>query len=48
MNLLEVAQAVTINAETWQRTGDMDSFYVLIASLLLAFVAFFILMRWRS
>jgi hypothetical protein len=45
--ILEVALAINQKPESWQGSADMDSFYVLIASLLSAFVAFIILMRLR-
>jgi hypothetical protein len=41
----ETALAVTANPETWQGTADSNSLYVLIASLVLALIAFVILMR---
>lgn len=47
MSVLEAVPAIVDTAAPWQGAGDMDSFYVLIASLLLAFVAFVILMRIR-
>lgn len=47
MILLEVAAVAGAETEAWQGTADMDSLYVLIASLLLAFIAFVILMRVR-
>jgi hypothetical protein len=45
--LLEAALAVSQTPESWQGTADTDTLYILIASLLLAFVAFIILMRVR-
>lgn len=45
--MLETAVAVTDTAQTWQGTGDFDSLYVLIASMVLALIAFVILMRVR-
>jgi TctA family transporter len=45
--ILDAAQAINQKPGPWQGFADMDSFYVLIASLLLAFVAFIILMRLR-
>jgi len=45
--LLQTMLIANQNPESWQGTGDTDSLYVLIASLLLAFVAFVILMRVR-
>jgi hypothetical protein len=45
--LLEAALAVSQTPESWQGTADTDTLYILIASLLLAFVAFVILMRVR-
>ena len=45
--LLQVALAANEKPESWQGTADTDSLYVLIASLLLALVAFLILMRVR-
>ena len=47
MILLQAAGAVGNSSGTWQSSTDMDSFYVLVASLLLAFIAFVILMRVR-
>jgi hypothetical protein len=47
MILLETAIALGGKSETWQGTADMDSLYILLASLLLAFIAFVILMRVR-
>ena len=47
MVLLETATALADPPGTWQGSADMDSLYVLLASLLLAFVAFVILMRAR-
>ncbi len=47
MSLLEAAVTLNTKAETWQGSGDTDTFYILIASLVLAFVAFVILMRVR-
>jgi hypothetical protein len=47
MILLETAIALSDRSETWQDTPDTDSLYILIASLLLAFIAFVILMRVR-
>jgi hypothetical protein len=43
----ETALAVTANPETLQGTEDFNSLYVLIASLVLALIAFVILMRAR-
>ena len=45
--LLEATLVVNQQPETWQGTADTDSLYVLIASLVLAFAAFIILMRVR-
>jgi TctA family transporter len=45
--ILDAAQAINQQPGSWQGSADMDSFYVLIASLLLAFVALIILMRLR-
>jgi hypothetical protein len=47
MILIETALALNAKAETWQGTADTDSLYILIASLILAFIAFVILMRVR-
>ena len=47
MILLEAAPGVTIDAEAWLGKADTDSLYVLIVSLILAFIAFVILMRRR-
>ncbi|HWX13760.1 MAG TPA: hypothetical protein VNY06_02635 [Methylocella sp.] len=45
--LLEAAQGVTIDTEAWLGKADTDNLYVLIVSLILAFIAFVILMRRR-
>jgi hypothetical protein len=45
--LLEAALALNQMSEARQETADTDSLYVLIASLALALIAFFILMRVR-
>jgi hypothetical protein len=45
MILLETALDLHNQAEPWQGTADTDSLTILIASLLLAFIAFVILMR---
>jgi hypothetical protein len=45
--LLEAALVINQKPESWQGTADTDSLYVLIASLLVAFVAFIVLMRIR-
>jgi hypothetical protein len=42
-----MALAVTANPESWQGTADFNSLYILIASLVLALIAFIILMRAR-
>jgi hypothetical protein len=47
MILLETAITLGDKSKTWQGTPDTDSLYILIASLLLAFIAFVILMRVR-
>ena len=47
MILLETALDLHNQAEPWQATADTDSLTILIASLLLAFIAFIILMRVR-
>jgi hypothetical protein len=47
VTLLEAAIAVTDRGETWLGMPDADSLYILLASLLLAFIAFVILMRVR-
>jgi hypothetical protein len=47
MILLETALALNTQVASWAGTGDTDSLYILIASLLLAFIAFVILMRVR-
>ncbi len=47
MSLVEAAVTLSTKAETWQGSGDTDTLYILIASLVLAFVAFVILMRVR-
>ena len=47
MILLETALDLHNQAEPWQGTADTDSLTILIASLLLAFIAFVILMRVR-
>ena len=39
--------ATTVGSGSWQSSTDMDSFYVLLASLLLAFIALVILIRVR-
>ena len=45
--LLETALDLHNQAEPWQAAADTDSLTILIASLLLAFIAFVILMRVR-
>ncbi len=45
--LLQTMLVANQDPEPWQGTGDTDSLYILIASLLLAIVAFLILMRVR-
>jgi hypothetical protein len=47
MILLETALGLGDKAETWQGAVDTDTLYILIASLLLAFIVFVILMRLR-
>ena len=47
MSLFEAAVTLSNKAEAWQGSGDMDTLYILIASLALAVVAFVILMRVR-
>ena len=47
MILLEATIALGGESGTWQGTPYMDSLYILLASLLLAFIAFVILMRVR-
>ena len=47
MVLLEATIALGGKSGTWQGTPDTDSLYILLASLLLAFIAFVILMRVR-
>jgi hypothetical protein len=47
MSLLEAAVTLNTKTETWQGSGDTETFYILIASLALAFLAFVILMRVR-
>ena len=47
MILLETALDLHNQAKPWQATADTDSLTILIASLLLAFIAFVILMRVR-
>ena len=47
MILLETALALSDKPQDWQPTADTDSLYVLIGSLVLALVAFVILMRAR-
>ena len=47
MILLEAALALDAPAMAQQAADDTDSLIVLIASMLLAFIAFVILMRWR-
>jgi hypothetical protein len=47
VTFFETAIAVISNPETWQGTADSDSLYILIASLVLALIAFVILMRVR-
>jgi hypothetical protein len=47
VSFYETALAVTANPETWQGTADFNSLYILIASLVLALIAFVILMRAR-
>jgi hypothetical protein len=45
VSFFETALAVTANP--WQGTADFNSLYILIASLVLALIAFVILMRAR-
>jgi len=45
--LLQTLLVASQDPGSWQGAGDTDSLYVLIASLLLALVAFLILMRIR-
>ena len=47
MILLETAIALSDKPQTWQPMADTDSLYVLIGSLVLALIAFVILMRAR-
>ncbi|HUB64193.1 MAG TPA: hypothetical protein VL996_07030 [Methylocella sp.] len=47
MIVFETAFAFDDKAAPWLVSGDTDSLYILIASLLLAFIAFVILMRIR-
>jgi hypothetical protein len=47
MILLETALDLHNQAEPWQGMADTDSLTILIVSLLLAFIAFVILMRVR-
>lgn len=42
MTLIETALTFNTEAQAWQGTADTDSLHILIASLLLAFVAFVI------
>jgi hypothetical protein len=47
MNLFAAALAIESKTEPLQGLTDTDSLYILIASLVLAFIAFVILMRVR-
>jgi hypothetical protein len=47
VTLIETALALDTKVQAWQGTADTDSLYILIASLLLAFIAFVILTRAR-